>query len=89
MRAALSAGGTNAILALVAPQYQQTIPAGAIMRLDSFARPLSTSSSIVSREAGNRLPVWSPHYGVLPGGDTVEIIKVSGQWYFTGKVHLD
>src|SRR5260370_40866628 len=91
LRAALSAADTNAVLALVAPTYRNSFDAASFMRLDGFARPLGTRSKVLI--IGGDAKVWpkpnSYLCGVLPIGDTVEMTKVGGQWFFTGKVHLD
>jgi hypothetical protein len=61
------------------------------MRLDEFARPLGARSKVLI--LGGDATVWpKPNWylcGVLPIGDTVEMTKVEGHWFFTGKVHLD
>jgi len=88
MRIALSARDTNAVLALVAPQMRTSFDD--FSRLDGFAQPLGPRSSI--RILGGEATVWpvrTSHYVVLPGGHTVEMVKVDGDWFFTGKVHVD
>jgi hypothetical protein len=61
------------------------------MRLDGFARPLGTRSKFLI--LGGDATVWpKPNWylcGFVPIGDTVEMTKVGGHWFFTGKVHLD
>jgi len=91
LRTTLASGDTNAVLALIAPQCREESDAGRLMRMDSFAVPLGPHSKmlILGREA----TVWpSPNRylgGVWPIGNTVEMVKVGGSWFFTGKVHLD
>ncbi len=29
------------------------------------------------------------HYGILPGGHTIDMVNVDGLWFFTGTVHID
>ncbi len=91
LRAALSAADTNAVLALIAPTYRPSFDGGSFMRLDDFARPLGAPSRILI--LGGDATVWpKPNWylcGVLPIGDTVEMTRVKGHWFFTGKVHLD
>jgi hypothetical protein len=91
LRAALSAPDTNAVLALIAPTYRTNLDGGSFMRLDAFARPLGARSKILIFNGD--ATVWpKPNWylcGVLPIGDTVEMTKVGGRWFFTGKVHLD
>jgi hypothetical protein len=87
MRAALSANDTNAVLALVAPQYRSSFGELRFVRLDRFAAPLGPRSSIllIWKEA----TVWPGRTSGWLVGDTVEMVKVGGNWFFTGKVHLD
>jgi hypothetical protein len=91
LRTALSAADTNAVLALIAPTYRSGFDGGSFMRLDGFARPLGAGSKILI--LGSGATVWpKPNWylcGVFPIGDTVEMTKVGGHWFFTGKAHLD
>ena len=90
LRAALSTADTNAVLALIAPTYRTNFDGGSLMRLDAFARPLEARSKIlvliVTLRCGQSR---TGACGILPIGDTVEMTKVGGHWFFTGKVHLD
>jgi hypothetical protein len=91
LRTALSAADTNAVLALIAPTYRSSFDGGGSMRLDAFARPLGARSKVLI--LGGDATVWpKPNWylcGVLPIGDTVEMTKVEGHWFFTGRVQLD
>ena len=91
MTTALTAKDTNAIVGLIAPAYRGEFDEPRRMRIESFAKPLGPRSRIVS--VGNKATVWpDPNWyfcGVWPIGDTVEMSKVGGRWFFTGKVHLD
>ena len=91
LRAALSAADTNAVLALIAPDHRSSFDGGKFMRLDGFARPLGARSKVLI--LGADATVWpKPNWylcGVVPIGDTVEVMKVDGHWFFTGNVHLD
>jgi hypothetical protein len=90
-RTALSAADTNAVLALIAPTYRSSFDGGRFMRLDGFAQPLGARTKVLI--LGGDATVWpKPNWylcGVLPVGDTVEMTKVEGHWFFTGRVHLD
>ena len=87
----LASGDTNAVLALIAPQHRKEFDGGRSMRMDSFAVPLGPRSKILI--LGKEATVWpSPNWylcGVWPIGNTVEMTKVGGSWFFTGRVHLD
>jgi hypothetical protein len=90
MMAALSARDTNAVLALVAPQVRSSFDESELSRFEGFAKPLGPQSSILV--LGGEAIVWpvrTSHYVVLPGGHTVEMIKIGDDWFFTGKVHVD
>ena len=91
MTAAMSSSDTNAVLALVAPQYRSEFDGLRLMRMKSFAKPLRPGSKVVI--VGHEATVWpSPNWylcGVWPVGDTVEMTKVGRSWFFTGKVQHD
>ena len=91
LTAAISSGDTNGVLALVAPQLRKGFDDSHLMRMEHFAKPLGPTSKIVI--VGNAATVWpNPNWylgGVWPVGNTVEMTKVGGTWFFTGKVHLD
>jgi len=90
MTAALSAGDTNAVLSLIAPLYRSGFDGGLLSRLQGFAKPLGPQSSILV--LGHQATVWPFqiwHYLMIPGGHTVEMIKIDDTWFFTGKVHVD
>ena len=91
MTAAISANDTNAILALVAPQFRKEFDDLRLMRMEEFAKPLRSASKVII--IGKDATVWpSPNWyycGFFPVGDTVEMTRVGGEWSFTGKVHLD
>lgn len=90
MTAALSAGNTNAVLALIAPPFRSGFDGSQFSRLDGFAKPLGPRSSIlILGKDATVWPVRTSHYIVLPGGHTVEMVKVGDDWFFTGKVHVD
>src|SRR5256885_371794 len=83
MSIALSTGDTNAVLALVAPSYRSSFDELRLSRLEGIAKPLGPNSSIVV--SGHEATVWP----LRVGGDSVEMVKNGGAWYFTGIVHLD
>jgi len=90
MRTALSSSDTNAVLALVAPEYRGSFDGYRFLMLNDFAQPLGPRSSIVVlRDQAIVWPVGSSHYVVLPGGHTIDMIRVNGDWFFTGRVHID
>jgi hypothetical protein len=88
---ALSTRDTNAVLALVAPEFRREFDDGRFMRMGRFAEALGPHSKIFI--LGKGATVWpSPNWylcGLLPIGNTVEMTKVADSWFFTGKVHLD
>ncbi len=89
MRMALSSGNTNLAQSLFAPDLRGGAYRNFDM-LDRFARPLSRRSGIrVSGPHAVVCPERLFHYGFIPGGHTVEMVKVDGEWFFTGSVHID
>jgi len=90
MRMALSSSDTNTALTLVAPQHRSGFDGHRFTMLNSFAKPLGPRSSIVVlRGEAVVWPERTSHYLVLPGGNTIEMLKVGKEWFFTGKVHID
>jgi hypothetical protein len=91
LQTALASADTNAVLALIVPEYRSTFDGREFLRLQGFARPLEAHSKILI--LGNEATVWpSPNRylcGVWPIGNTVEMTKVAGRWFLTGRVHLD
>jgi hypothetical protein len=84
MRHALLIGDTNAAQMLFAPALRSR-SANEFGRLTIFARELGPRSSILI--SGSRAQVCPK--SLLPftdWGHTIELIKVDGEWYFTGHV---
>ena len=89
MVGALSAKDTNAFTLCFAPAYRA--PAQEHFdRLTTFARPLGSRSGISIR--GSRAEVCPERlYPMVPLGNwghTIVMIKVDGEWYFTGKIFV-
>lgn len=89
MRLALSSGDTNTARSLFAPELR-----GGAHRtfgvMETFSKPLGPESSVRFKAARAQVcpePIY--HYGALPGGHTIEMVRVDGQWFFTGSVHVD
>jgi len=89
MRLALASADTNTARALFAPDFR----GGAHRRfgmLETFAKPLGPQSSVrFSTSRARVCPERLWHYRVPPGGHTIEMVKVDGQWLFTGSIHID
>jgi hypothetical protein len=47
------------------------------------------SSVRFSSSVAQAYPEGIFHYRILPGGHSPEMVKVDGEWFFTGKVHID
>jgi hypothetical protein len=89
MRHALSLGDTNAARALFTPDRRGAAHHSFDM-LGRFAKPLGERSSLSF--SGSRATVCPErvfHFGVIPGGNTVEMVRVDGEWFFTGGIHID
>ena len=86
MAAALRIGDTNAARTLFAPRHRPRAQDN-FGRLTMFARPLSLRSGISIK--GTRAQICPQP--IIPrgtSGHTVEMIKVEGDWFFTGKVSV-
>ncbi len=89
MRLALSTGDTNAARALFAPEFRGG-DHHSLDRLVTFAKPLGRQSSVrFSTARAQVCPERIYHYYLLPGGHTIDMVKVDGRWFFTGNVHID
>lgn len=89
MRLALSSGDTNTSRSLFAPDFRGGAHRTFDM-LDRFAKPLGPQSSVrFSTSRAQVCPERIFHYRVLPGGHTIEMVKVDGEWFFTGEIHID
>lgn len=89
MRVALSSEDTNVARAFFAPDFRGTAHRNFDM-LNRFAQPLGLRSLI--RFTGYRALICPErlfHYRIIPGGHTIEMIKVDGAWFFTGEVNID
>ena len=89
LRLALSSTNTQAASELFAPELR-----GGAHRsfglLQSFSKPLGTHSSVTL--FGSRAQICPErlyHFGVVPGGHTIEMVRVEGDWFFTGAVNID
>jgi hypothetical protein len=89
IRLALSAGDTNVARSLFAPDIRADAHRN-FDRLSQFAKQLGPQSSVrFSSSKAQVCPERIFHYRILPGGHTIEMVKVDGEWFFTGKVHID
>ncbi len=87
MRTAISAADVVAAEALFAPG---DFAKDKFDRLGTFAKPLRPDARIrISNSVARIYPTPVRHYGVIPGGDSVEMIEIGGEWFFTGKVNID
>jgi hypothetical protein len=89
MRTALSSGDTNGVRALFAPDFRGEANRQ-FDRLLNFAKPLGGLSAVrFSRSRASVCPERISHFGIVPGGHTIEMVKIDGDWFFTGKVSID
>jgi hypothetical protein len=85
MRDALSIGDTYAARALFAPDRRDAAHRWFDM-LHRFAKPLGERS--VLSFSGSRATVC-PERVFHDGGNTIEMVRVDGEWFFTGGIHID
>ena len=89
MVSALSSGNTNAAMALIAPENRRAA-SRSLGLLTGFIKPLGPRSSVrFSTFEAHVCPERIFHLGAIPGGNTIGLIKVHGEWYFTGGFHVD
>ena len=89
MRLALAAGDKSLALSFVAPKLREA-PRLDMGLLRSFVKPLGPKSAVeVWDSKAAVFPQRIFHYVVLRGGDSLGMVKVDGEWYFTGKVFID
>lgn len=88
-RTALDAGDTNAVSQLFAPEVRARAHRSYGM-VGNFALPLDSTSRIsITGPRALVCPRGLVHFGIIPGGHTVEMVKVDGEWFFTGEVNID
>jgi hypothetical protein len=89
MELAIRAGDTNAARLLFAPAHRPRA-ADHFSRFQTFARPLDHRSGI--SVSGTRAVICPrrefPLIPIGTIGHTIEMIKVDGEWYFTGKISI-
>lgn len=49
----------------------------------------SAPSIWISGNTANVTPHVQYHFGIIPGGDSLEMAKENGEWYFTGRLFID
>ena len=87
MEVALRAGNTNAFVLFFAPGLRSAAR-DQFSRFTIFAHPLDGRSGVsVKGLRAEVCPVREyPLIPVMNLGHTIEMIKVEGEWYFTGKI---
>ena len=89
LRLELSQSDTNSAAKLFAPDYKGRID-HSFRLLRTFAKPLGSRSSVrIWNATASVTPERIWHYGFLPGGHSIELVRVDDQWLFTGTVHID
>ena len=89
LQIALRAGDTNAFRLLFAPAHRARAM-DHVGRFQTFAHPLDHRSGMSIK--GTR--VWIcprrdfPLIPIVDFGHTIEMIRVDGEWYFTGKISI-
>ena len=91
MRRVLANSNTNGYHALIAPNYQLSWRKDQLLKIPDFAKPLTKKSLIrIADNHATICPIPVLYFGLLPwGGHRIELVKEDGQWYFTGRVHID
>lgn len=86
MQVAMRNGDTNAARLLFSPAHRRDAD-GNFTRYHMFAKPLGVRSKISVRDdKADVCPVRVVPIGMF--GHTIEMIKVDGEWYFTGKIGI-
>jgi len=58
--------------------------------LKGIAQPIGSNSLIVTfQNEATIYPKRIWHFGIIPGGNTVKMVKIKGDWFFTGEIHID
>ena len=89
LRTALVSANTNAARELFAPELRGGAHRSLAL-LQTFSKPLGPKSSVA--RSGSRAQICPErlyHFGVVPGGHTIEMVQVEGDWFFTGAVNID
>jgi hypothetical protein len=86
MQTAMRNRDTNAARLLFAPEHRKGADSN-FARYHMFAKPLGIRSKIsVDGSTANVCPVRAIPIGMF--GHTIEMIKIDGEWYFTGRIGI-
>jgi hypothetical protein len=89
MERALATGDTATAQALLAPALRARATQH-LAQLTGFVKPLNRRTVVVvSDSTATVCPLLQFHFGVIPGGHSLDLIKLDGEWYFTGAIHID
>lgn len=97
MRRVLKSGDMQGVAAFVLPkrpddQAQKLLPHYRIP-LEDYRMRVGTDDSVpfiwISGDTANVIPRVEYHFGILPGGNSLEMRKENGEWYFTGRLFID
>ncbi|MBN9690043.1 MAG: hypothetical protein J0M24_07370 [Verrucomicrobia bacterium] len=89
LRTALVSANTNAAREFFAPDVRGGAHRSFAL-LQTFSKPLGVQSSV--KILGSRAQICPErlyHFGVVPGGHTIEMVQIEGDWFFTGAVDID
>jgi hypothetical protein len=89
MRQALRTSDTNAALQLIAPDAR-TAYRNDLQRFQIFVGTGSQEPEVwMWRGKVRVVPERKFHWGIIPGGHAVEMVKTNGEWFLTGRVFID
>jgi hypothetical protein len=97
MRRALRSGDIQGVAAFVLPKRRtdQTQNSQSHYRipLADYGMRVGTGDSVpsirITGDTATVVPHGVYHFGLLPGGDALEMTKEDGEWYFTGRLFVD
>ena len=87
-RAVIAGGDTTRITEFVAPEFQSWAESR-LHLYQNFAVPLDDGSTVYTvRDKATICPRPQRHYYVIPGGHTIGMVKLNGEWFLT-RVSID
>ncbi|PYI81405.1 MAG: hypothetical protein DME26_20035 [Verrucomicrobia bacterium] len=90
MHRALQTRDVETVRSLLAPSLRPRAAKGDFGILPTFVTAFGKQSAIhISGSKATVVPERVFYWGIIPGGNSIEMVKIDGQWFFTGKVHID
>ncbi len=98
LRSVLRSGNIEGVAAFIIPerlasQHTRAYRGHYRIRLEDYGMRVGTDASVpavwINGDIADVTPHVEYHLGIIPGGDSLEMIKHDGEWYFSGALFID